>query len=299
MDQPKVERMLRLMRLMSGSVNFSVDELAIKMDTSYRTIYRYIDTFKDAGFVVEKIHGNIYRLLKMPKTYKDIEKLVYFSEEEAKVLANLIRGLDSSHGMKGNLYKKLSAIYDVTNIDSYMDKKAIAENIQYLEDAMQEGKQVLIKNYLSSNTGMHDALVEPFEFTRGYVDVWAYDAEDKINKMYKISRIQAVEILKTDWQYESEHKKPYLDAFRMNGYELIPIKLELNRRAKSLLVEEFPLAEQDLRQESEDKWILETKVTRMEGVGRFVIGLAADIKIIDSPALLSYVKDYAKHISEL
>ena len=67
MDQPKIERMLRLMRLMSGSVLFTIDELAEKMDTSYRTIYRYIDTFKDAGFVVEKVHGNIYRLMKMPK----------------------------------------------------------------------------------------------------------------------------------------------------------------------------------------------------------------------------------------
>ena len=30
----------------------------------------------------------------------------------------------------------------------------------------------------------------------------------------------------------------------------------------------------------------------MEGVGRFVIGLAADVKIIDSPELVKYVKDY-------
>jgi HTH domain. len=73
------------MRLMTGSVNFTVDELAEKMDTSYRTIYRYIDTFKDAGFAVEKVRGNIYRIMKMPKTAKDLEKLVYFSEEEARL----------------------------------------------------------------------------------------------------------------------------------------------------------------------------------------------------------------------
>ena len=53
--------------------------------------------------------------------------------------------------------------------------------------------------------------------------------------------------------------------------------------AKNLLIEEYPLAEQDIRKEG-DKWILETMVSGMEGVGRFVIGLAHEIKVIDSPA---------------
>ena len=52
MDQPKVERMLRLMMLLSGGVNYTIDELADKLETSYRSIYRYLDTFKAAGFVV-------------------------------------------------------------------------------------------------------------------------------------------------------------------------------------------------------------------------------------------------------
>ena len=83
MDQPKIERVLRLMTLMSGSVEYTVDELADKLDTSYRSIYRYIDTFKACGFAVEKVHGNVYRLAKMSPRYPDLDKLVYFSEEEA------------------------------------------------------------------------------------------------------------------------------------------------------------------------------------------------------------------------
>ena len=59
MEQPRVERVFRLMRLMTGNVYFTVDELAEKLETSYRSIYRYIDTFKELGFVVEKIHGNV------------------------------------------------------------------------------------------------------------------------------------------------------------------------------------------------------------------------------------------------
>ena len=40
MEQPRVERVLRLMRLMSGNSYFTIDELAEKLETSYRSIYR-------------------------------------------------------------------------------------------------------------------------------------------------------------------------------------------------------------------------------------------------------------------
>ena len=62
------------------------------------------------------------------------------------------------------------------------------------------------------------------------------------------------------------------------------------------IIEEFPLAEKDIRKE-DDKWILETMVSGMEGVGRFVLGLAHEVKIIDSPVLEEYVKNYvAKYL---
>ena len=40
---------------------------------------------------------------------------------------------------------------------------------------------------------------------------------------------------------------------------------------------------------------VEKAVSRLEGVGRFVIGLAADVKIIDSPALEEYVRNYVNN----
>ena len=52
MDQPKIERLLRLMKMMTGANRYTVEELAERLDTSYRSIYRYIDTFKEVGFVV-------------------------------------------------------------------------------------------------------------------------------------------------------------------------------------------------------------------------------------------------------
>lgn len=67
-------------------------------------------------------------------------------------------------------------------------------------------------------------------------------------------------------------------------------------RAKNLLLEEFPLAEQDIRKEGE-KWYLETMVSGMEGVGRFVIGLAHDIRVVDSVDLQGYIDNFLKSIT--
>ena len=293
MDQPRIERVFRLMRLMTGNVYFTVDELAEKLETSYRSIYRYIDTFKELGFVVEKINGNIYRLVKAPSSFKDLSKLVYFSDEEAKILCNLIEGLDSTHALKASLYKKLAAIYDLTSINEFKGSKFNAGCIQAIRNAMDEKKKVVLKNYASANSGeVRDRIVEPFAFTNNHIDIWAFDTEKMENRIFKIPRIEWVDILSEDWDYESEHHRKAIDAFRMSyDGDGIPVKLELSLRAKNLLVEEFPLAESGVRLE-DGKWFYEGRVGHLEGIGRFCIGLAADVKVIDTPELTDYIKQF-------
>ena len=283
------------MRLMTGNAYFTVEELADKLETSYRSIYRYIDTFKELGFVVEKIHGNVYRLVKVPSSFKDLSKLVYFSDEEAKIVCNLIENLDSTHALKSALYKKLAAIYDLTSINEFKGSKSNAACIQALRGAMDDHKQVVLKNYASSNSGeIRDRVVEPFGFTNNHIDVWAYDVEKKDNRVFKIPRIEWVDILTSDWQHESEHHRKKIDDFRM-AYDGAGknIRLELSLRAKNLLVEEFPLAENGLTEEN-GKWYYEGVVGPMEGVGRFCIGLAGDVKVVSGPELKEYIKEFVK-----
>ena len=113
MDQPKIERLLRLMKMMSGSVNYSIDELSDKLDMSPRTIYRYIDTFKNAGFAVQRIDEGVYKMTTYNKELSDLSQLVYFSEEEAIArIEEAERDLKdpskwvTSEQMWENLYKK-------------------------------------------------------------------------------------------------------------------------------------------------------------------------------------------------
>lgn len=293
MEQPRIERVLRLMRLMSGNARFTVDELAEKLDTSYRSIYRYIDTFKECGFAVEKAESGVYRLVSMPSQFKDLSNLVYFSEEEAKLVSNLIENLDQTNALKTGLHRKLAAIYDLTSINEFTGTRNSAANVQALGNAIRDRKKVVLKNYASSSSGVvRDRLVEPFGFTNNYVDIWVYDIEHSESRLYKISRIEWVDILNEDWEHEDRHIKGKVDAFRMQSQKQTHVRLDMSMRARNLLCEEYPLAESDITAGEGGRFIFDSHVSAMEGIGRFCIGLAGDIKVIDSPELSDYIERF-------
>ena len=294
MDQPKIERMLRLMRLLAGNTNYTIDELAQKLEMSYRTIYRYIDTFKSSGFAVSKLYGNVYKLGKMPKKAPDFENLIYFSEEEAYIVNSLIDNLDQTNNLKVNLKRKLATIYNSTGIAEFVDKKSNSSNIRALSEAIKNKQKVRLKGYESANSDtVKDRLVEPFAFSANLIDIWCYDIGDLHNKVFKISRISEVENLDEDWEFEGSHRRQGTDVFRMSGKSPKTIRLRLGLRAKNLLLEEYPLAAKDITRKGA-YWILETGVYDYAGVCRFYLGLAEDIEILDSPELEAYVQDYAR-----
>ena len=76
------ERQLRLMVLLTQNREYSLDELCRKLDMSRRTLYRYLELFRDIGFEVVK-QGNVYRLDKSSPFFKEITQLVHFTEDEA------------------------------------------------------------------------------------------------------------------------------------------------------------------------------------------------------------------------
>ena len=292
MDQPKFERMLRLMRLLSGNVTYSIDELADRLEMSERTIYRYIDTFKAAGFAVEKLYGDIYRLTSLNDDTLDLSKLVYFSDEEAAIVNNMIDGLDNTNALKAGLKRKLAAVYDSTSIADFVAKSSNTANVHALSEAIKSRSQVILHDYESSHSGqVRDRHVEPFGFTTNYIDAWCYDLEDGRNKCFKIARMGEVEILPTLWKEEQKHHLQPVDAFRIHGNNGMHVKLRLSQRAKNLLLEEYPLAEKSVHKKGSD-WIFEGTIRGLEGAGRFVTGLATEVEILEGEELKNYVREY-------
>ena len=294
MEQHKISKLLRLMKLLTGNVSTTINQLAAEMGTTQRTIYRYIETIREAGFVVNKLYGNVYQMGKVQRGLTDFKKLIYFTDEEAYLAAKMIEGIDNNNALKRSLQRKLASVYDCTSIANYIDNTANSANIEALNDAMMEKVQVVLRGYESAHSDeTKDRLVEPFAFTPNMIDVWAYDVEKDDSRVFKVMRIHSVELTDTPWAFEDKHQVKKPDVFRMTGTPVEKIALQLNTRAKSLLVEEYPLAERDLKRE-DGTWILRTTINSVEGAGRFVLGLAADIKILEGKKLLAYIRKYDK-----
>lgn len=294
MDQPKIERLLQLIMMMSGKTDYSIEDISVRLGITPRSVYRYIETLRNAGFAVEKRHSNMYKLVRMPNFSVDLNKLIYFTEEEAFIINKLINAIDGTNTLKAGLLKKLSAIYSLTSIAELVTDNKTSEIIEIIGKAIQTKSQVTLIDYESANSHTKsDRHIEPFAFTTNYIDVWAYDIDKHENRIFKISRTGKAEISENEWEYEPLHSIGHTDCFRMNGLDRIHVRLRLSLRAKNLLIEEYPLSAQHII-ETGDKYILDTDVCDLAGIGRFVIGLAAEIEIIDSPELEAYVQQYAK-----
>lgn len=296
MDQPKIERLLRLMQYLSGNVYYSIDDLSEKLGLSRRTIYRYIDTFKDAGFVVQKTNDGIFRMANTRNSDIDLSKIVYFSEEEAFVVNSLIDSLDDTNVLKRELKLKLSAVYEATNIGKYTINKGASKTIGDLAAAIKNKRTVVLHRYSSSSSNkVKDYQVEPYSFTTNYMDIWAFDVNDMQNKTFKVARIGEVEVLENGWVNESAHQEEPTDSFRSHSNQAFHVKLKLTQVAKNRMVEEFPLTAREIRQD-DDGWYYEGDVRSMEGIGRFVLGLPEHITILEGKEVQQYVKEKANYI---
>ncbi len=169
MDQPKIERMLRLMKMLTANTLYTVDDVAERLGMSRRTVYRYIDTFREAGFVIKK-SGNRIRLDKESPHFKDISQLVHFTEEEAAILKRAIESIDDTNLLKQNLKRKLYSVYDNKILADIVVRGDNATTVRRLIEAIEQSRQVVLRDYRSAHGGaVRDRRVEPFAFTANYV----------------------------------------------------------------------------------------------------------------------------------
>ncbi len=291
MDQPKIDRLLRIMKMLTGNTSATIGQLARRLGISERSVYRYIDTFREAGFVIRK-KGEVYRIDKSSPYFRDISQLVHFTEEEAYILKSAIESIDENNLIKQNLKKKLYTVYNYKILAETIAKGKNAVNVNRLVDAIGEERQVILRNYSSAHTHViRDRLVEPFAFTTNYIQVWAWEPESQRNKLFKLSRIGEVEILEDPWKDKPRHEAGFIDIFRIHSHKLLPVQLKLSLRAATLLTEEYPLAERELKKISDNEWILHTNICKYDGVGRFVAGLADDVEIMEPEEFRLFMKE--------
>ena len=177
----------------------------------------------------------------------------------------------------------------------FKDKNKAAA-ISQLQHACTKKKCAILHQYASSHTGVvSDRMVEAYDIRTEDDLVICYDCDKKDSRVFNLNRIGYVEIVKDQpWQNTSQHQEIKVDVFHMSGDHPIRVVLQLDLMAKNQLVEEYPRAKEDLRRHlgNENIWYFDTKVYQIEGIGRFYLGLANHIKILDSPDLKQYVAEF-------
>lgn len=295
---PKIAQMVKLISILAIGKGFTTAELAEQLGVSTTTIYRYLENLKQGGLPV--IYSGGRHSLATEKT-KDLSKVMYFTNEEAHVLKEALNNITDDTLFRENIRAKLGSFIDTLNLPKCTMKYKNEKNVRAVATAIKEHKQVIFHDYASSNSAsVRDRYVEPYEFTTNYAEIWCYDLEDGKNKTFKMARIYNAEVLPARWEHGHAHRKGFVDPFRMTGFDRHRVQLRLGVRAYSLLIEEYPMAEDDVFEADGTHWILDTFVANYRGVGRFVIGLADDIEIIDTPELVQYIKDFTnKHVVPL
>lgn len=173
-----------------------------------------------------------------------------------------------------------------------------AAALSRLQHAQTQKKCVVLHDYASSNSGkVSDRFVEAYDVRPEDGLVICYDRRKFTTRVFNINRIGYVEIKEDEpWKYPASHDKIEVDVFHMTGEKPIHISLQLDLMAKNLLIEEFPRAKNSVKPHKGDDniWYFDTEVYQLEGVGRFYMGLANHIKILDAPELKQYVNDFSK-----
>ena len=173
-----------------------------------------------------------------------------------------------------------------------------AAAISLLQHACTQKRCVVLHQYASNNGGtVSDRRVEAYDVRPEDGIIVCYDIDKNGVRVFNINRIGYVEILEDQsWKHMADHKEIKVDVFHMSGDETIRISLQLDLMAKNLLVEEFPKAKEQVigQKGDENIWYFTTDVCRIEGIGRFYIGLANHIKILEGEELKKYASEYAK-----
>jgi predicted DNA-binding transcriptional regulator YafY len=287
-------RTLKLLVLLSHTTGRNINQLrehlSEKKEISVRSIQRYISTLKKAGFEIIKSDSGYYKL-NSQKSTAELKRILKTREEEPFHFFKNLFDAGSDEDISKQLVKTFDSINDFERFARAINRKEDTKNILDLLEAIKNERQVILKNYHSANgKTIRDRKVEPLAFTSLYSSLWAFDTSDKKNKLFRISRFSKVAKTDSLFEFKSKHKIGDTDVFRMGGIKATHIQLKLSLRAFNLLLEEFPAAENYLEKLSTGEYLLDTKVYGLEGVGRFVMGLPGEVKIISPARLIDYVR---------
>lgn len=290
-DDTKLVAIFKLLRRLLEPHPCKIDELAKKLGVSERTVRRYLEEdLPNLGVQPRKDHKaktyTLYSLKNVP-----LELSYGFSIEEMIFLKDVLLAVQENP-LKNSILEKVFQDSEIKSITDTCIKIANTEVIRKLAIAIQEKKQVILKNYYSiqSNT-RKDRLVEPLQLTHKFTQVSCYELSKGAVVNFNIGRIERVEVLDTVRTYEGDVLPT--DAFGLAGKELFRVDLWLSEKAYWLMKEEFPATEESLVREGLS-YFYRGYVRSYKGIARFILSLPGEIKVLSDDGLKKFLQEELK-----
>lgn len=286
----KLERELRLILLLTENHDYTIEELCGHVGISRRNFYYYIEFLRDCGFKVYK-RGAYYRVGRDSPFFNHLVSRISFTEEEAVLLRRMLDKAEHGNALIANLKRKLERFYDFDILADEALREHAVHNIGVIYDAIKLKRQVVLKGYASPHSHtVRDRFVEPFLLMNNNNEVRCYEPSSGMNKTFKVSRMQEVVILDSEWDFERKHRQMFTDVFMFSGEELMPVELTLGQLSYNIMKEEYPQAKPYLSDCDDGRHLLRLDVCSYAGIGRFVLGLYDDIRVLGGDGFKSYLK---------
>ena len=287
-NQNRIYRLFQLINYLKARPAKSVRSIEIFLDTSGRTVYRYLDLLKDLGFNVEKDSNNKIFIA----VSSDLD-LIPFTPQEADYLTKLILSTGMKNQLAQSVLQKVQQSSEIQLVADSLFKAHLSKIVEQISVAIIERKQLLIKGYSSANSqSVTDRLVEPVCFTDNYDAVSAFEIKTRLNKYFNIERINSVEVLETPMKHEAQHEfhKPDIFGFQSKSVNK-EIELQMSMRAYLLLKEEYPMSAAFIQPIPDTgKYYFKANVQSFKAPGRFVMGFLEEIQVIGSKEFVQYIQ---------
>ena len=293
----KYGRELDLILLLTGGGSYTAQQLADKLGITRRSLYYYLEYLRNSGFLFHK-SGAYYRIDRQSPFFRQLRENIVLNEGEAAFVYQMLDGLDDKNLTAQTIKSKLERYYNMGDISSPAVKRRRRRNVDTLKQAMAQRKMVVLRGYSSPHShSVSDRIVEPFLIFNEELDVRCYEVKAQMNKTFKTSRMKSVEILDVPWVHEDLHKEIFTDIFGFSGEERIRVQLRLGQLAYNIMLEEHPDSELCITREDDSHWLLDIDVVSMLGIGRFVMGLYADIDVLGGDELKAYIDEQCRVVA--
>lgn len=276
-ETAKLERIFRLIELLSAPPYYKTAELARRLGCDRTTVERYYRLLERFGYQIDKDERNRYFIFIDSGLSDD------FSPEEAGALNDLLRTAgDESPLLKGILLK-LNRQYRLSPLVQSLQRNGDYVKLREIMRAVSEGKVVHLYNYVGSAgkvSPLRRIAVTGLSDRNRRIHATDLEApEGKQSRQFVLNRIGQVEVSQED--VPGGIRFADNDVFGWPGQDgWLNVTLRLSNRARLLLVEEYPATVRDVRRQPDGTHTVDLRLRGFEAAGRWVLGLPGEVEVL-------------------